>query len=494
MISHLLPWIATGSAIHLVSFVLVCLYCLRHRKHPSSTLLWMFITWSFPVIGVTIFVTFGIDRVNIRANRKQEHNESLRKARNESAADALPLAYWRATKDLQPEMTNEGMNRVNRAIDTFAADFPLLRGNLIEPLIGGAEAYPAMLEAIRQAKDHIHFQCFIVRNDPISRTFFDAMAERARQGVTVRILFDRFGSTQAILTGFFLRYRNVPNFQMHGWTQVNLVKRRLQINLRNHRKTLIIDGKTGFFGGINLAQINLPDTRREAHRDYHFSASGPIVQQLQYAFLQDWFFMTNESPGNLLQHTFFPSNDSVGSTPARIIPSGPAAEDYAIEDLFFLLTGEACEQLLIVTPYFVPSPPLLAALRAAALRGVDVHLIVPEKNNHFYAGWASRAYYHELLQAGVRIFLRKPPFIHAKALVVDTRITTVGTANWDLRSLRLNYETNLLLYDENLSGKLKRVILEDESMSQEIHLAGWETRPQWHRLLENACALLSPIL
>jgi cardiolipin synthase A/B len=494
MISAMLPWIATGSALHLTSFILVCLYCLRHRKHPSSTILWMFLTWSFPVFGVAFFLVFGADRVTVRANRKRQQNENLRDARNNTAADALPLAYWRAMKDLQPNMHSAGINRINRAIDTFTPDFPLLSGNDIEPLIGGTEAYPAMLHAIRKAKDHIHFQCFIIRNDPISRTFFDAMADQAKQGIHVRVLFDRFGSTEAILTGFFLRYRNIPNFEMHGWTQVNLFKRRLQINLRNHRKTLIIDGKTAFFGGINLDQANLPGKKTEAHRDYHFCANGPIVQQFQYAFLQDWFFMTNEPPQTLLKDQFFPTNAAAGTTPARIVPSGPAAEDYAIEDMFFLLTGEACEQILIVTPYFVPSPALVSALRAAALRGVDVHLILPEHNNHFYAGWAARAFYHELLQAGVRIFLRRPPFIHAKAVLVDARIMTVGTANWDLRSLRLNYETNLLVYDENLAGRLKQVMLEDEAMSQEIHLAGWEARPQWHRLLENACALLAPIL
>jgi len=489
-----LPWIATGSLLHLLSFVLVCLYCLRHRKHPSSTILWIFLAWSFPVLGATLFVTFGVDRVTPLGRRKREQNESFRAARNQTAADALPMAYWHALKDLRASGQDAQIHRIDRAIDIFAPDFPLLGGNTLDPLMGGNEAFPAMLAAIRAARHHIHFQCFIIRNDPISRTFFDAMAERARDGVSVRILFDRFGSTRAIFSGFFLRYRNIPNFQMQGWSQVNLLKRRLQINLRNHRKVLITDGQTGFFGGINLDQVNLPDHTGEAHRDYHFRATGPIVQQLQYAFLQDWFFMTHEPPDQLLREQFFAAKAETGSIPLRIIPAGPAAEEHAIEDLFFLLTGQALEQILIVTPYFVPSGALIAALRAAALRGVDVHLVLPARNNHFYAGWAARAFYEELLQAGVRIFLRRPPFLHAKAMIVDTRIVSIGTANWDLRSLRLNYETNALAYDETLANDLKRSILEDEAQSQEIHLAGWEARPQWHHLVENACALLSPVL
>ncbi len=489
-----LQWIATGSLLHIFCFILVCWYCLRHRKHPSSTILWMFLTWSFPILGATFFVVFGIDRVTPRGKRKRQQNESLLLARNNTAADVLPLAYWRASKELQPDVQKQEVNAINRSMDTLVSDFPFLSGNHITPLIGGNEAFPAMLQAIREAEHHIHVQCFIIRNDKIARTFFDALAERARQGISVRVLFDRFGSTHAILSGFFLRYRNIPNFEIQGWTQVNLLKRRLQINLRNHRKLLVADGKIGFFGGINLDQINLPGKAREAHRDYHFCATGPVVQQLQYAFLQDWYFMTNESPETFLKEQFFPVYERTGNTPARLILSGPAADEHAIEDLFFMLTGMAKEQLLLVTPYFVPSPALLAALRAAALRGVDVHLILPEKNNHFYAGWAAKAFFTELLQSGVRIFLRHPPFIHAKAMIVDAATVTVGTANWDLRSLRLNYETNLLAYDESLADQLKQHILEDESHSSEIHLAGWEARPQWHRLLENACALLSPIL
>ena len=489
-----LQWIATGSLLHIICFLLVCLYCLRHRKHPSSTILWIFLTWSFPVFGAILFVTFGVDRVTPRGQIKRERNESLLRARKNTAADILPLAYWQADKDMELDENKVHIHRLNRTMNALTADFPFLAGNQITPLIGGDEAFPAMLQAIREAKHHIHLQCFIIRNDKIAKTFFDALAERARQGVHVRLLFDRFGSTHAILSGFFARYRNIPHFEIQGWTQVNLFKRRFQVNLRNHRKVLIIDGKMGFFGGINLDQVNLSDTAREAHRDYHFRTTGSIVQQLQYSFLQDWYFMTNESPKKFLQEEFFPAQERTGRTPARLVPSGPAADEHAIEDLFFTLTATANEQILLVTPYFVPSPALIAALRAAALRGVDVHLILPKKNNHFSAGWAAKAYFAELLQSGVRIFLREPPFIHAKAMIVDAEIATVGTANWDLRSLRLNYETNLLAFDSVFSDELKQYVIEDEASSTEIHLAGWESRPQWHRLLENACALLSPVL
>ncbi len=491
--SFSLPWIATGSALHLLCFVLVCLHCLRNRREATSTLLWIFLSWSFPLLGPLLFLTIGVDRVTQRGQRKIERNAQLRKARD-AREDTLPMAYWRGIPGFQASLPIEKDVLLDRAIDTLASDFPLLAGNQVEPLVTGNEAYPAMLQAIQRAQHHIHFQCFIIRNDATARMFFDALAAKARSGVSVRVLYDRFGSTQAILTGFFIRYRRIPHFEIQGWTQVNFLKRRFQINLRNHRKTLVVDGNVAFFGGVNLSEINVSSPKREAHRDYHFRAVGPIVQQFQYAFLQDWFYMAQTDPQSLLHEQFFPSAAPGGQTPARLILGGPSSSGHSIEDLFFLATGHACSQLLIVTPYLVPSAPLLSALRSAALRGVDVRLTLPRENNHFVAGWAARALFEELLSAGVRIFLRQKPFLHAKALVVDSRIVSIGTANWDIRSLRLNYETNVLLYDETFADSLKKYILEDESCGTELQLATWRNRPTWQRLLENTCSLLTPIL
>ncbi len=488
-----IPWIATGSVLHLMAFLLVCMHCLRYRREATSTLLWMFVAWSFPGLGPLLFLTFGIDRVSSRGQSKRIQNAILREART-AHEQSIPMAYWRGIPGLQAELENPVEQRLNRALDALGSDFPLLTGNQLHPLITGDEAYPAMLHAIRQAQNHIHLQCFIIRNDPLARNIFDALAEKARSGVSVRILYDRFGSTQAILTGFFRRYRHIPHFEIQGWTQVNPLRRRFQVNLRNHRKVLVVDGTHAFFGGINLADINLSTASRAAHRDYHFEAKGPIVQQLQYAFLQDWFFMSQTNVETLLQEKLFPAITSDGRIPARILQGGPASPGHAIEDMFFLLAEQACSQLLIVTPYFVPTASLLNALRAAALRGVRVSLILPRKNNHLAAGWAARALFEEMLAAGIRIFLRDPPFLHAKAMIVDARIVTIGSANWDLRSLRLNYETNVVLYDESTADALKAQILEDEQNSTELQESTWRRRPMWQRLLENACSLLSPVL
>jgi cardiolipin synthase len=266
------------------------------------------------------------------------------------------------------------------------------------------------------------------------------------------------------------------------------------VNLRNHRKVLILDGRTAFMGGLNLDDVNVSRPGRPADRDYHFSVRGPIVQELQYSFLRDWYFMTDEDPQALLRKECFPHIEPAGRALVRVVNGGPTSEVENITDVFFSTIGAARRQLLVVTPYLVPTPDLVRALRAAALRGVDVRVVVPGRNNHVYAGMASRAIYEDLMGAGVRIFERHGPFLHGKALLADDAVAVVGTANLDVRSLRLNYETNLVVYDESFIGELKRVVLEDQSLSEEISLVQWRKRPIRQRMLENFCHLMAPML
>jgi cardiolipin synthase len=279
-----------------------------------------------------------------------------------------------------------------------------------------------------------------------------------------------------------------------GWTQVSLLKRQFQLNLRNHRKSLIIDGKRAFMGGINIHAENTTRQNKAPIRDYHTEVTGPIVQEIQYAFMKDWHFITNEPPETILQSVYFPTIEKTGDAYATIVCGGPTHNLQTIAEVFFMAITRSQKQLLIVTPYFVPTFGILRALRSAAIRGVDVRLIVPAKNNHIYAGWAARALYEELLQAGVKIFERSGAFIHAKAMLVDDSIAFIGTANWDVRSLRLNYETIMPIHNEAFANSLKRIILDDEAQSTEVSLAEWSKRSQLHRLAENACSLMTPVL
>lgn len=479
------------SACHILAFLLVTLHSLQRRRNASSTLLWIFAAWSFPVLGPLLYLCFGIDRVADRGFQKFLTEEHLLNARQGIERDT-PFAYWHNLAAAPAE--NEFQHEMNRVLDALIPDHPAHSGNNLRPLVGGDEAYPEMLSAIRSAKCHIHLQSFIISRDDISSEIMDALAAKAAEGVQVRLLYDRFGSTRAHLSGFFLKYKKIENLHIAGWTQANPFKRQFQINLRNHRKSLIVDGTLAFFGGVNLHDENTSAHKHGPIRDYHFVTQGPIVQELQYSFLRDWYFITNENPRPLLSETYFPRTAETGADTVRLINSGPSTEkDVAVETFFNAITL-AKHQILAVTPYFVPPAEILRALHSAALRGVDVSLIVPQKNNHRYAGFASRALYENLLLAGVKIYERRPPFMHAKALIIDNELSLIGTANIDNRSLNLNYETSAIVYSSEFSDAMKNIIHEDITLSQQILLEDWRRRPAHRRLLENLAALMSPVL
>ena len=489
-------WISMGSLAHLLAFGLVAFHCLTHRREPTSALLWLSLAWFIPVVGSLLYLMFGIYRVPEKGRHKYRADQSLAAERRTREAPTLSMAYWRAVHESTAcEPPTEEGRLFNRSLAGLLEEYPLLAGNAVRPLVNGEEAYPPMLAAIRAATDHIHIQTFILGNDAVGREFMAALAERARAGVKVRLLYDRFGSTHAVWGRFFRQYRNVPNLHIAGWRQVNVLKSEFQLNLRNHRKLLIVDGVRAFTGGLNLHAGHVAGADgSEPIRDYHFEVAGPVVQELQFSFLRDWAYMTGEAPDSLLQAAYFPPQPAAGEMPVRIINSGPSVEQEAINEVFFQAIISAKRELWIVTPYFVPGPDLLQALRAAARRGVDVRLVVPQENNHFYAGLAGQALYDDLLACGVRIFERELPFMHAKAMIMDDTLALVGTANLDIRSLRLNYETNLAVYDAAFVAGIRQLVLEEIARSREVALGVWRTRPLHRKLLENACSLFTPIL
>ena len=483
--------LALSTALHLTAFLLVTFHCLRRRRNPSSTILWIFLAWAAPFLGPLLYLSFGVDRVPDRGFKKFLTEEYLLQTRK-GTADVSPRAYWH---NLTAEPgTNDFQLEFNHTLNALLPDHPSLAGNRLTPLLTGDEAYPKMLEAIRRATHHIHLQSFIIGNDATGREFIETLATKAAEGVEVRLLYDRFGSTRAHLFGLFRKHRHQKNFQIAGWTQANYLKKQFQINLRNHRKALVVDGVHAFFGGINLHDENTSNHKIGPIRDYHFEVEGPLVQEFQYSFLRDWYFITGEDPETLLTETYFPQAEPAGEHTARMINSGPSTEKEVAVETFFTAITLAKKQILAVTPYFVPPIGILRALRSAALRGLDVRLIVPQKNNHRTAGLASRALYEDLLTAGIKIYERHPPFMHAKALIIDGELSLVGTANLDERSLNLNYESSVAVYSEEFADTMKNIIHEDINLSDEILLSNWRTRPAHRRLLENLAALLSPIL
>ncbi|MDD5704845.1 MAG: cardiolipin synthase [Kiritimatiellae bacterium] len=485
-----------GTAAHVVAAVLVTLHSLRSPREPRSTLLWIYLAWAMPILGVVIYLAFGINRMPVKGWQKQRSDQSFLAARREAEDESHPLAYWRGLqRALLTHPANAGDAEVNLVLDRLVPQHPLLGGNRIETYTDGTEAYPAMLAAIREARHHIHLQSYIIGNDAVGRTFLDLLAARAREGVRVRLLYDDFGSAHSRLGGLFFAYRRVPNMHVVGFTQVNPIKRQFQLNLRNHRKIMVVDGRHGFIGGMNLSAAHQPDDPgRAAIRDYHFALHGPVALELQYTFLRDWYYMTDEDAGTLLSQEHFPRIEPQGTTPIRVVNAGPASEREVLCDAYFSLIAAAREQILLGTPYFVPPDDLRRALRAAALRGVEVRLLLPARTNHLTTTYAARAVYEEMLTAGVRLDLRRPPFMHSKFMLVDDRIAMLGTANFDNRSLKLNYETNLLVFDPDFVSTFKRLVLDDYALADRLELDVWLKRSHAMRLVENFFNLISPAL
>lgn len=488
-------WISLSAVMHLAGFVLVVFHCLRYRREATSAILWMFVAWSFPVVGPALFLSFGINRVQVKGWKKHEVNQRFLQERRARESSPEALECWRRVRETfaaKPE--TDALHDLRLTMNSLLPDAPLLTGNSIEILVTGDQAYGPMLHAVTEATHHVHLQTFILGRDHIGREFLELLASKARSGVAVRIMYDSFGSSRARLTGFLRRFRNVPGMQMVSWSQVSPLKRQFQVNLRNHRKLLIVDGRRAFAGGINIHEQNVSKPNRPAIRDYHFALGGPIVHELQYSFLTDWHFMTHDQPGILLRKEHFPADLPCGNSPIRLVNAGPTAGVEVLTDVLCASLAAARSRILAVTPYFVPTPDILRALRLAALRGVDVRLVLPRKSNHPSAALASHALYEGLLCSGVRIYHRPPPFLHAKALIVDSGLAIIGSANLDARSLRLNYETNMAVFDPAFVHALENAVQEDLAVSREILLPEWRRRPRVVQMTENFCGLLSPVL
>ncbi len=484
-----------GTVVHILSVLALTLHILRRPGDSRTSLLWILFASVFPFFGIFAYMLFGVSTAEHKGWEKHHSdvrfNSILSRFREPAAADTRS-AHDLSTLKVNPKPEN--LQNFNRIFDHAGTHHPLLGGNGIELLEDAEAALEEMLTAMEQAKAHINLCTYILSDDRTGRRVMKTLRECAQRGVKVRVMYDAFGSAAGSLRLFFLRYRNVPNMQVVGFSQVNILKRKFQLNNRNHRKLLIIDSDTAFTGGINFHDVYLSRGDTKGTRDFHFRLRGPAVIDLQYTFLRDWYYMTGESEQTLLASDYFPLPRVCGDSAIRVVNSGPTLDEKAVAlDTVVAAANIATRQLLIVTPYFVPPRALVLALRLAALRGIDVRVLVPQENNHPTLRQASHALYERLLLSGVRIFERKPPFIHSKAVLIDDEAAIIGSANLDPRSLYLNYETNLIVFDSRFAATLKQALLAEFQESVEITHFSWNQRPFLKRFAENFFNLFHPI-
>ena len=470
--------LALNIAGYVFAFLLIPRVILE-RRHPSATLAWMLGIALLPLFGIPLYFLIGVRRVRRHI-----------RAKIASVAPVVPSLSHRMRPEELPTGIGERCGQV-----LLAAGTPLpTEGNRVVFLRSGDEAYDAVLSLIGSARDHLHAQFFILDVDPVGRRFVQALAARAREGVRVRLLLDAVGSWRALRRT--VRPLRDAGGEVAAFMPAFPLHRRWSAHLRNHRKLLIADGERAFTGGMNIGKKYMgPRRSEEQWRDVAAVIEGPALRDLQSLFLDDWAFATEETlpPGDL-----FPplSPLSGGTSPPcalQIAASGPDRGTRPIYEGIFAAFTAARRRLWIETPYFVPDDGIGAALRNAALRGVDVRLVVPGTSDLRIVSLAGRSYFQEMMASGVKINLYRPTNLHSKVLVVDDDVGVIGSPNVDMRSFFLNFELGVFFYDRPQIEALADVFLKDLESAEPVDPGRFARRPRSLQLLEDTCRIFSPL-
>jgi cardiolipin synthase len=475
------PHIAFASDICIS--VLASAHAVLTKRDVRAAIGWSGIIWLTPILGTMLYLMFGVNRIARRAQRLRERQPQPPTSRGVivESLDSLELI-------LGPQ--GDAVESLARLAGELT-EMPLLAGNRIEPLVNGSQAYPAMLAAIDGAQATISLTTYIFDNDASGRKFRDALAKAVARGVDVRVIIDDVGQRYSFWHSI------VPELRAAGVKVATFLPQLVPgyfrySNLRSHRKIMVVDGRVGFTGGMNIRHgCTLEPDCSHPTQDIHFRVEGPVVAHMQETFALDWGFCTNEI---LSGPAWFPRLEPVGAVMARGIPDGP---DEDFEKLRLTLLGAlACAQrsIVIVTPYFLPDDAVLTALMIASMRGVEVDLVIPKKNNLLLVQWAMTPTVRLLMDSKCRVWQSAPPFDHSKICVIDGTWSTIGSANWDARSLRLNFEFNLEAYDRQLAAVLEGLAREKIRNSTPLTAKAVDERSVLLQLRDGIARLATPYL
>lgn len=461
--------------------VTASVHAILYKRDNRATVAWVGLIWLLPVVGAVLYGLLGINRIRRRAFARRE---GLTRRQGEVTA-----AYADAEQENLERFVPPALRPLSRLSDRVSRQ-PLLAGNAMRPLVNGDQAYPEMLAAIRQARHSITLSTYIFYNDPVGREFAEALGAAVARGVAVRVLIDAVGLRYSMPTiEGVLRSRSVPMRKFMPTHRPRVVP---FFNLRNHRKSLVIDGEVAFFGGMNIGEGNCLE-RAPPHpmRDLHFRLEGPAVAEIQAVFAEDWTFASAE---HLSGERWFPPQSRPGASLARVIADGPDERFDTLRQLISGALSVARSRISIVTPYFLPDATLQDGLCTAALRGVEVRILLPGKNNLPIVDWACRGQLEPLLRQGCRVFFSEGVFDHSKLFTVDEEWSLVGSTNWDPRSLSLNFEANVECYDHWLAAELDQWFEQRLQESRELHLAELLATPWGQQLRNGVARLFSPYL
>ncbi len=454
---------------------------LTRRRQPASTVAWILAIVLVPYLGGLLFLIFGINRVERRKKR--------RRAAKKSMSGRLPALRSLSLEDEPLRSFPEQVHRLVR-LAARLEDTVVTGDNNVEVFNDTNVILRRIEEAIIAAKHSIHLEYYIWRPDKTGIRLRDLLIKKAREGVKVRFLYDGLGSMW--LTRAFMKPLRESGAHTAAFIPGRSLRERWSFNLRSHRKIVVVDGQIGLTGGMNIGEEYLGRNRRLGYwRDTHLLMHGSCVSQLQQVFTEDWFYATGEE---LQGPEIFPTPELAGNIAAQVVSSGPDGDLREFHSLMFGAINDAHSEVLLTTSYFVPTEALLEALCTAAARGVRVRLIVPMKSDHRFVVLAGRSYYDQLLQAGVEISEYKRGIMHAKTLVIDGCWSLVGSPNFDPRSLLLNFEVGVVMYDRAIAATLKEQFETDLEYCRHIRREEFEKRSLRSVFAENVCRLFSPVL
>ena len=456
------------------------------RRDPTSTWAWLLVLFFIPIFGFLIYLLLG-------RQLRQKHLfrwEGRNKIGIEKLIDYQLDAIENETFEfLKTDTEKYGDMIYLHLLNNHSV---LTQDNDVEVFTDGRDKFEALLEDLENARDHIHIQYYIFRLDGIGKRIEEILIRKAKSGVKVRMLFDDIGSRGLHVKHFKKLMDSGGEVAAFFPALLPLINPRL--NYRNHRKIVIVDGRIAYIGGFNVGDEYLGLSKKFGYwRDTHLRIEGSAIHPLQTRFILDW---NQASPKTNIQYSerFFPAIPRKGTVGLQIVSSGPDSEWEDIKDGYLKMIFLAKEYIYIQTPYFIPDTSMLDALRIACLSGVDVRIMIPNKPDHMFVYWATYSNIGLLLKAGARVYIYENGFIHAKQIVVDDQVSTVGTANIDVRSFRLNFEVNAFIYDAEKSHELAEIFEEDIQNSTELTLENYLERERLIKVKESVSRLLSPIL
>lgn len=460
-----------------IIIIITMVRVLMDNRQPAKTMAWMLVLMFIPFLGIILYIFFG---QNTRKERKI-WQQSLDQLTKRSMLEFVEQKDFNIPEEYRT-ISNLFMNQ------NFALPF---KNNEVEIYTSGYDFFPSLLLEIGKAEHHIHIDTFIISDDPLGRLIADALIDKARQGIEVRLIYDDVGSWRTP-NSFFTHMRN-EGIEVYAFMPVRFPAFTSRVNYRNHRKICVIDGEVGFIGGMNIARRYVQGTPKQSWRDTHVKLTGAAVYGLQRAFLVDWYFVSKVL---ITERSYYPEiiigqNNSL----VQVVTSSPTSLWPEIEQGYVRILTNAKHYVYMETPYFLPTDPILFAMRVAALSGVDVRLMIPYETDTKVVEWASRSYVIEASRAGVKILLYRKGFNHSKLLVSDDAMATIGSTNVDFRSFENDFEANAFFYDKKIALQVKEVFLADQKDSIDLDdVRRFIKKPFLQRLWESFVRLLSPLL